>query len=160
MTVAAGMKTVLYIDDRVDDLFLFQRSCELAQVSFALKLAEGSVAGIRYLDADGRSAEGASQPRPDFILLDIKMPGMNGFEVLNWIRTHPDISKTPVAMYSSSTFDTDVLRGYLGGITFYIPKPQRLEGLTELARGLDECLASDGKDCKRLMRMSIARSEI
>lgn len=156
MMVVFGIKTVLYIDDSADDLFLFQRSCELAQVSFALKLAEGSNAGIRYMEEEG----GGSNSRPDFILLDIKMPEMNGFEVLTWIRSHSKVSKTPVAMFSSSTFDADVLRGYLGGITFYIPKPQGLDGLTELARGLDECLISDGKNCKRLMRLSIARSEI
>src|SRR5687768_16951069 len=158
--LAAAMKTVLYIDDSVDDLFLFQRSCEMANVSFVLKLAEGSHAGIGYLRDECGDGEKASSPQLDFILLDIKMPEMDGFEVLNWIRRHPKVSKMPVAMYSSSSFHADVLRGFLGGITFYIPKPQGMAGLTELAHGLDECLGSEGTDCERLMRLSITPSEL
>lgn len=132
----------------------------MANVSFALKLAEGSRAGIRYLRDDGAAGQDAPSPQPDFVLLDIKMPEMDGFDVLNWVRTHPKISQTPVAMYSSSTFDRDVLRGFLGGITFYIPKPQGVADLTELAHGLDECLRSGGNDCQRLLRLSITPSEL
>jgi len=104
------MKTVLYIDDSPDDLFLFSKACVVAGVSFTLKLADGSGVARAYLSGIGEYADRRVNPLPDFVLLDIKMPEMDGFEVLNWIRTHPKVSQTMVALYSSSTVDKDVLR--------------------------------------------------
>jgi CheY-like chemotaxis protein len=149
------MKTVLYIDDSPDDLFLFRKACEAAEVSFTLKLADGSDVAREYLSGIGDYAERRTHPLPDFVLLDIKMPEMDGFELLNWIRTHPKVSQTMVALYSSSTVDKDVLRGYLTGTTYYIPKSQSFERLRELVLGLDECLKSEGKSCVRLLKLSL-----
>src|SRR5258705_5026158 len=113
----AEMKTVLYIDDSPDDLFLFSKACQAAEVSFTLKLADGSDVARDYLSGIGEYADRRANPLPDFILLDIKMPEMDGFAVLNWIRTHPKVSHTMVALYSSSTVDKDVFRGFLTGTT-------------------------------------------
>jgi CheY-like chemotaxis protein len=154
------MKTVLYIDDSPDDLFLFNKACEVSGVSFALKLADGAEAAREYLMGRGAYADRTAHPLPDFVLLDIKMPQVDGFEVLEWIRSKPGISQTAVALYSSSRVDKDVLRGYLSGTTFYIPKPHGMVGLQELAEGLDECLESEGKDCMRLMSLSIAPANL
>ncbi|HKQ39837.1 MAG TPA: response regulator [Verrucomicrobiae bacterium] len=148
-------KTVLYVDDSADDLFLFHKACEAARVSFRLKLADGPDVAHEYLMGLGEYADRAANPLPDFVLLDIKMPEMDGFEVLKWIRSHPHTSQVMVALYSSSTFDKDVLRGFLTGTTYYIPKSQGMEMLRELALGLEECLAGGGADCKRLLALSI-----
>jgi len=148
-------ETVLYIDDSPDDLFLFSKACQAAGVSFLLKLADGSDVAREYLGGLRDYADRKIHPLPDFILLDIKMPQMDGFEVLTWIRTHPKVSQTMVALYSSSTVDKDVLRGYLTGTTYYIPKSQSFERLRELVLGLDECLNSHGLECSRLLRLSI-----
>src|SRR6185503_2556720 len=118
------MKTVLYIDDSADDLFLFSKACEMAGVSFRLKLVHGSAAAWAYLNSCVPIGDGDAQPLPDFVLLDIKMPEADGFEVLKWIRSTPRITDALVALYSSSTVDRDVLRGYLTGTTYYIPKSQ------------------------------------
>jgi len=154
------MKTVLYIDDSPDDLFLFSKACVVAGVSFTLKLADGSGVARAYLSGIGEYADRRVNPLPDFVLLDIKMPEMDGFEVLNWIRTHPKVSQTMVALYSSSTVDKDVLRGFLTGTTYYIPKSQSFDRLQELVLGLDECLKSHGLDCARLLKLSIDGGKI
>src|SRR5688572_31251182 len=149
------MKTVLYIDDSADDLFLFHRACQAAGVSFRLKLADGADVARDYFSGVGEYADRKTNPLPDFVLLDIKMPEEDGFEVLKWIRSHPRTSQTLVALYSSSQVNKDVLRGYLTGTTYYIPKSHGMKRLTELAVGLDECLKSEGKDCARLLNLSI-----
>lgn len=154
------MKTVLYIDDSADDLFLFQRACKLGGVSFHLELAEGSGSGRRYLAGEDEFADRRAHPLPDFILLDIKMPEADGFDVLRWIRAHPPVSRTMVALYSSSTVDKDVLRGYLTGTTYYIPKPHTVDTLVELSIGLDQCLLSEGKDCARLLKLSMSPAQL
>ena len=155
-----GTKTVLYIDDSPDDLFLFSKACESAGVSFALRMADGADVACEYFKGVGEYADRAVNPLPDFVLLDIKMPEMDGFEVLKWIRTHPQVSQTMVALYSSSAVEKDVLRGYLTGTTYYIPKSQGMKRLQELAVGLDECLKSDGTDCARLLNLSIDPASI
>ena len=152
------MKTVLYIDDSADDLFLFQRACKMAEVSFHLELAEGSGPGRQYLAGGGEFADRRVHPLPDFILLDIKMPEADGFDVLKWIRAHPRVSQTMVALYSSSTVDKDVLRGYLTGTTYYIPKPHGIDMLAELALGLDECLQTG--ECSSLLKLSMAPAQL
>lgn len=149
------MNTVLYIDDSPDDLFLFSKACEAAGVSFRLRLVDGSDVAREYLSGAGEYGDRRENPLPDFVLLDIKMPEMDGFEMLNWIRAHPKVSDTMVALYSSSTVDRDVLRGFLSGTTFYIPKSQGFHRLRELATGLDECLKSRGSNCERLLNLSI-----
>ena len=149
------MKTVLYIDDSVDDLFLFSKACQAVQVSFGLKMVDGPDRAREYLSGIGPYADRAAHPMPDFVLLDIKMPEEDGSELLKWIRSTPRMSQMIVALYSSSTVDKDVLRGYLTGTTFYIPKSQGMDMLRELAAALDECLKSDKGDCKRLMALSI-----
>ena len=154
------MKTVLYIDDNLDDLFLFHKACQVAEVTFALKVADGADVGREYLLGLGAYADRQANPFPDFVLLDIKMPEVDGFELLKWIRNNPPTSHTTVALYSSSRVNKDVLRGYLTGTTFYIPKSQGLEALQELAESLDECLRSDGKYCARLMKLSIEPENI
>jgi CheY-like chemotaxis protein len=149
------MKTVLYIDDSADDLFLFHKACQAAGVSFRLKLADGADVAREYLTGLGEYADRGANPLPDFVLLDIKMPEMDGFEVLKWIRSNPKTTEMLVALYSSSTVDKDVLRGFLTGTTYYIPKSQGMNSLRELAVGLDECLGSEGRNCGRLWGLSI-----
>ena len=156
----AEMKTVLYIDDSADDLFLFDKACQAVEVSFRLKLADGADVAREYLTGAGEYADREANPLPDFVLLDIKMPEEDGFELLQWIRNNPRTSQMVVALYSSSTVDKDVLRGYLTGTTFYIPKSQGMEKLRELAEALDECLKTKRKDCGRLMEMSIDAKHI
>ena len=156
----ARINTVLYVDDSADELFLFHKACQAAGVSFRLKLADGADVAEEYLRGAGDYADRDANPLPDFVLLDIKMPERDGFEVLKWIRTHPRTSHMTVALYSASTVDKDVLRGFLSGTTFYIPKSRGMQRLRELASALDECLRSDGQDCARLLDLSIDANRI
>ena len=152
------MRTLLYVDDNPDDLFLVECACRNARVSFLLKTANSGTDAIRYLSGDGEFANRTENPVPDLILLDLKMPEMDGFQVLHWIRTNPSTQTIPVAHFSASLLPGDIAKSYCGGADFFIVKPSVLTTLIEIVRAADEFLASDLKNCEALTRFSISRT--
>ena len=73
-------------------------------------------------------------PLPGFILLDIKLPGSSGFEVLSWIRSRPESRYVPVILLSSSTQPEDIRKAYDLGANSFMAKPSSLEGIVEMVR--------------------------
>src|SRR2546428_1608440 len=73
---------------------------------------------------DGRSAlESVQQQRPDLILLDVMMPGMDGMQVLDHLKLDPKSASIPVIMVTARVQDEDVLAGYQSGAEYYVTKP-------------------------------------
>ena len=68
---------------------------------------------------------------PELILLDVMMPGMDGFEVLDKIKAMPKFTETPVIMLTAKDQSSDVLKGYQSGATSYLVKPFNLDELVE-----------------------------
>src|SRR6185436_8265559 len=88
---------------------------------------------IRYLKGEGKCVDREKYPLPNVILLDLKMPGMNGFEFLKWLRTEsPDHHRLlPVIVMSSSALAQDVERAYTLGISAYMTKPVNFKEFRE-----------------------------
>ncbi|HYQ94837.1 MAG TPA: response regulator, partial [Burkholderiales bacterium] len=104
------MKTLLFVDDDPNDRTLVEMGCAMARVSFLLKTVASGVEAIRYLNGEGEFADRAEHPLPDLIFLDLKMPEMDGFQVLRWIRSHPATRMTPLAVYSASIIPEDIAK--------------------------------------------------
>ena len=136
------MKTLLYVDDSPDDRFLLRRACRNGRVGFLLKTMAGGVEAIRYLSGEGEFADRVEHPFPHLIFLDLKMPEMDGFQVLRWIRSHPATRVTPVAVYSASFIPEDIAKGYADGANYFITKPSDLAVLIDIFRAADKCLAA------------------
>ncbi len=68
---------------------------------------------------------------PELILLDVMMPGMDGFEVLDKVKANPDHAHTPIIMLTAKDQSADVLKGYQSGATSYLVKPFNLDELVE-----------------------------
>src|SRR4029077_3755164 len=81
-----NMKTLLFVDDDPNDRLLAETACGMARISFALKTIESGVDAFRYLSGSPAYADRAEHPLPDLIFLDLKMPEIDGFDVLRWIR--------------------------------------------------------------------------
>lgn len=116
------MKTVLMVEDNEDDAFLIGKACQRSGIPHTLKLVTDGKAAIDYLSGAGMYADRAAYPFPELVLLDIKLPVLHGFEVLEWIRGQPELKNLPVVMLTSSEQSKDVHRAYSLGVTSYLRK--------------------------------------
>jgi CheY-like chemotaxis protein len=123
-------------------------------VSFQLKTVESGVQAVRYLSGEMEFGDRAVFPFPDLILLDLKMPEMDGFQVLHWIRANPVTRSIPVALYTGSFIPEDIAKGYAEGVSFFITKPPELSTLIEIVRAANECLEANSTNWEPLARFS------
>ena len=103
--------TVLVVDDNEDNVRIM--TTILLGRGFEVRIAR-----------DGKAALASVQEqRPDLILLDVLMPGMDGMQVLDAIKANPRNTAIPIVMVTAKTQDQDVLDGYRYGAEYYITKP-------------------------------------
>jgi CheY-like chemotaxis protein len=124
--------TVLLVDDDSDAVLLFERAYQRAGISHPFKVAQSADEAIAYLTGEGRYADRAAYPMPALILLDIKMPGRTGFDVLEWIRKSSTVSPMRVVMLTGSPNGADVNRAYRMGANSYVTKPTDLGEFREI----------------------------
>ena len=94
--------TILLVEDSPDDVFFFQRALDRTGLKASLHVAEHGQEATDYLTNQGRFSDKARYVRPDVVFFDLKTPGLNGFELLEWIRVR--FAETPfraVALTSS-----------------------------------------------------------
>ena len=137
---------LLHVEDNLDDRILFGQAQLLAGASFRLYPVEHGQAAVDYLKAASSGADSAKFPMPDTVLLDLKMPVLDGFGVLHWIRAQRALQGLPVLVFTSSYQHSDIERGYAEGATAFFTKPSDFEGLLRLVRALDESLASGERE--------------
>src|SRR2546423_5236180 len=128
---------ILVVEDLDDDAAILKRAFLSAGVSAALDFAGNGEAAIQYLQGKGAFADRMKHPLPDLMLLDLKMSGMNGFEVLDWLRARPGLRRLPVIVYSGSGLPQDVARAYDLGANSYIVKPSEFTELVQTAVRLE-----------------------
>lgn len=145
-------KRLLYVDDNPDELVIFEAACRMSGASFELFTVEGSGAGLAWLEGAGECADRARFPLPDLVLLDVKMVGADGFDVLSRIRTSPALAGVRVVLFTSSVLPGDMRRATVLGADACLSKPVELRRTMELARALDACLVEDGRWADRLSR--------
>jgi CheY-like chemotaxis protein len=136
-------RIVLTVDDSSDDTLLLQRACSRAGVKFILQTVDDGTKAIAYLSGSENFSDRERHPIPDLILLDLKMPVKTGFEVLEWLRNHPEFKSLPVAVLTASQHDGDVREAYRKGANCFLTKPIEYEDLVKLAEALDKDLAAE-----------------
>lgn len=129
---------ILLVDDLEDDRLLVRRAFEKAAVPNPLHCVSSGQEAIHYLSGTGPYANRAEHPLPDLILLDLKMPGTDGFEVLGWLRQQPGIRAIPVVVLTSSDLIKDVNRAYALGANSFLVKPLDFQNYTELGKVLNQ----------------------
>ena len=114
----ARQRLVLVVDDSENDLFLLKRGFEKAGVSVALEWVQSGEEAVSYL-----LREAALGLIPSLMLLDIKMPGMGGFSVLDWLKTQTNLKAMPTLMLSGSNLESDKDLAKALGARDYFMKP-------------------------------------
>jgi CheY-like chemotaxis protein len=140
--VPARKKTVLYVEDSQDDLFLFEKACPQVPVAFRLELVDGGKEAINYLRGAARYSSRSKFPLPNLVLLDLKMPVPDGFAVLRWIREQPQLRPVTVCIFTSSFQYEDIRQVYADGADCFLTKPAAFENLVALAGAINQFLIS------------------
>ena len=114
---------ILLVEDSPDDVFFFRRAVNKSGVSSITHVALDGLEAMDYLLNKGRFADKAAYPLPDIMFLDLKLPHVNGFEVLEWMRRHAECPPTPVVVLTSSNQPEDQQRAEALGAALFLTKP-------------------------------------
>lgn len=117
-------RNILYVEDNQDAITFFSRVVnKMGDYNFVT--SEDGSSAIKLL-------EEKKDFEPEMILLDINLPGMNGFEILQYVRSRTMYKHVPVIMFTSSDDDGDVKKSYEYGANAYLIKPDSLQSLKEV----------------------------
>jgi CheY-like chemotaxis protein len=125
---------ILVVEDREDDILLMRRAFDRASVSNPIQVVRDGEEAIAYLIGEGQYANRDEYPLPVLVLLDLKLPRKDGFEVLSWIRSEPGICGLPVVVLTSSNQIRDVNRAYQLGANSFFVKELDFQGTVDLSK--------------------------
>lgn len=129
------MKTqalILVVEDDENDALLLRRSLEKARVPNPCHYCRDGEAAMAYLMGMGDYSDREKHPLPGLLLLDLKLPGLSGFDLLVWIRSHPQFRQLRVVVLTRSDHIRDVNEAYHLGANSFLVKPLEIENVDAL----------------------------
>ena len=127
---------ILLAEDQEDDVFLLHRALQKAAVANPIFVACDGQEAIDYLEGEGPYADRKTYPLPGLLLLDLKMPRMNGFDLLAWVQSHAAFDSLPTVVLSGSGQEQDVVKAKKLGADEYRVKPGAADELTKIVHEL------------------------
>jgi CheY-like chemotaxis protein len=124
------LKPILLVEDDPRDLELTLLALERSQLANEVVIVRDGEAALEYLKREGEYAQ-RGEGNPAVVLLDLKLPKVNGLEVLQTVRATEALRSIPVVMLTSSHEETDVLRSYQLGVNAYVVKPVAFKQFVE-----------------------------
>ena len=121
--------TILIVDDDENDIFFVKRAFTEINVHCMFHMLKNGQECVDYLQGIGEYANREKFPMPMMILMDLKMPIMDGFQVLAWLRGRPGIKVIPTIVFSSSDLPNDITRAYELGANSFMTKSVTYDGL-------------------------------
>jgi CheY-like chemotaxis protein len=125
---------ILVAEDLPDSVEILKLAFSRAGVNVPVDYVRDGEETIEYL----KGAFGNEHPLPTMLLLDLKMPGLNGFDVLEWLRLQPGLRRLLVVVFTSSEQQQDINRAFELGANSYIVKPAGFDKLQETVRFLED----------------------
>jgi CheY-like chemotaxis protein len=126
---------VLLVEDSPGDVRLTREAFRETNGAVTLHVASDGVEAMAFLRREGANA---AAPRPDFILLDLNLPRMDGREVLVHIKEDPELRTIPTIILTTSEADADILKSYELNANAYLKKPVTLEAFEALVRSIND----------------------
>jgi len=127
---------ILLVEDNPNDVKLTMNAFKTANLANSIHVARDGVEALEFLFGAASNLDEKLQERPKLILLDLKLPRLDGHEVLKRIKGDPRTSAIPVVILTSSAEERDVMRTYQVGANSYIVKPVDFEQFTESVRDI------------------------
>jgi CheY-like chemotaxis protein len=125
---------VLLVEDNYGDVLLTREACENPAVSIELTVASDGEEALALLRGE---QAGLEHYRPDFVLLDLNLPRLDGREVLTIVKNDPDLRRIPIIVLTSSRAEIDILRSYDLKANSYVVKPVEFDRLREVIAALE-----------------------
>jgi CheY-like chemotaxis protein len=121
---SANLLNIVLADDDEDDRLLFKEAIEEIEIKTRLSLFNNGQELMDYLNLPGIVL-------PNLIFLDLNMPVKNGIQCLKEIRDNPDLSDVSIAIYSTSSSESDIENTFVNGANIYLNKPNNFDKLRE-----------------------------
>jgi CheY-like chemotaxis protein len=128
--------TILLVEDNSDDVFFMERAVRKSGIAAPMHVVRDGQQAIDYLSGLGTYADRGTHPLPTIVFLDLKLPYVHGFDVLEWIRRTSPLKHLPVAVLTSSAEERDRKRAEQLGAQAYLVKPADAGTLLEVIRSL------------------------
>lgn len=127
-------KTILLVEDNPDDELLAIRALKRNGFDSNIVVARDGVEALDFLYAKGKFAERNARDTPELILLDLKLPRLDGLDVLRRLRGEFSTKYIPVVILTSSSEEQDIMKSYDSGANSYVQKPIDFDEFVETAR--------------------------
>lgn len=130
--MSARVPTILLVEDNDDDVFAMQRGLRKTQLTYRLQVVSDGQKAMDYLSGTGAYVDRESCPIPTIIFLDLKLPYVDGFELLQWLRAQPMFRDIAVVVLTGSGEQSDRDRAAGLSVRAYVVKPPEPVELSKL----------------------------
>ena len=135
---------ILHVEDSQEDTILFGRACDAAGLPAVFHSAGDGSQAMAYLKGEGEFCNRDKHPLPDLVILDLNLPGMDGFDFLRWLR-ESEIS-LPVLVFTISGSAEDRARALAEGAAGYFVKPTDFETFVRLTESFRQFADGENRD--------------
>lgn len=127
-------RTILVAEDDPNDQFFIEKELKKLEIPVQIRFVNDGEQAIAYFLSLGKFADPSQFPKPDVIFIDLKMPRLNGFELLQWLRTHKVSERLLTVVVSSSSLQEDIDKAYDLGANAYLVKPATVQDYAKVFR--------------------------
>jgi CheY-like chemotaxis protein len=127
-------RTIVVAEDDPNDQFFIEKELKKLDIPIQIRFVNDGEQAVSYFLSLGKFADPAQFPKPDVIFIDLKMPRLNGFELLQWLRKHKVSERLLTVVVSSSSLQEDIDKAYDLGANAYLVKPATVQDYAKVFR--------------------------